>query len=91
MDRRRALATVVSLTIGATGIAAAVGATTRVFNVAEASPGVGRVSPVDAPTSPPVVDPPVVTRVTVNPSRSRPRANGAAIASSSSTMSRCTG
>ena len=46
MDRRRALATVASVTFGAVAIAAAVGATTRVFNVAEASPGVGRVRPV---------------------------------------------
>ncbi len=60
MDRRRALASVASLTIAAAGITAAVGATTRVFNVAEASPGVGRVSPVDAPTPPSVVEPPVV-------------------------------
>ncbi len=56
MDRRRALATVASLTIGATAIAGAVGATTRVFNVAEASPGVGRVSPVSTSTRPPVIE-----------------------------------
>ena len=56
MDRRRALATVAAVTFGATAIAAAVGATTRVFNVAEASPGVGRVSPVSTPTLPPVVE-----------------------------------
>jgi hypothetical protein len=60
MDRRRVLATVASLTIGAAGITAAVGATTRVFNVAEASPGVGRVSPVGAPSTANTVGPPVV-------------------------------
>jgi|SRR6476659_8780581 len=56
MDRRRTLATVASLTIGAGAIVAAVGATTRVFDVAEASPGVGRVSPVSTPTLPPVIE-----------------------------------
>jgi hypothetical protein len=56
MDRRRALATVASLTVGATAVAAAVGATTHVFNVAEASPGVGRISPVSPATLPPVIE-----------------------------------
>jgi len=54
MERRRALATIASVAFGAVAIAAAVGATTRVFNVAEASPGVGRVSPVATPA--PVVE-----------------------------------
>jgi hypothetical protein len=56
MDRRRALATFASVTLGAAAITAAVGATTQVFNVAEASPGVGRVSPVSTPTLPPVIE-----------------------------------
>jgi hypothetical protein len=56
MPPRRALATVAAVTLGATAIGAAVCATTRVFNVAEASPRVGRVSPVSTPAVPPIIE-----------------------------------
>jgi hypothetical protein len=56
MDRRRAFATVAAIVCSGTALAVAVGATTRVFNAAEASPGVGRISPVRAATGPPIVE-----------------------------------
>ena len=58
MDRRRALATAAAVGLSITGLAVAVGATTQVFTAADASPNVGRVSPVSRS-----VDPEVETHV----------------------------
>lgn len=54
MDRRRALAAAAAVALSITGLAVAVGATTQVFTAADASPDVGRVSPVSQPANPPV-------------------------------------
>ena len=58
MDRRWALAATAAVGLSITGLAVAVGATTQVFTAADASPNVGRVSPVSRP-----VDPDVETHV----------------------------
>ncbi len=54
MDRRRALAAAAAVALSITGLAVAIGATTQVFTAADASPDVGRVSPVSQPADPPV-------------------------------------
>ena len=56
MNRRSALAAAAAISLSITGIAAAAGATMHVFDTAEASPNVGKVSPVDTTTRPPAVE-----------------------------------
>ncbi len=56
MNRRSALAAAAAISLSITGIAAAAGATMHVFDTAEASPNVGKVSPVDTTTPPSVVE-----------------------------------
>ena len=56
MNRRTALAAAAAVSLSITGLAAAAGATMHVFDAAEASPNVGKVSPVSTPTLPPVVE-----------------------------------
>ena len=56
MNRRTALAAAAAVSLSITGLAAAAGATMHVFDAAEASPNVGKVSPVSIPTRPPVVE-----------------------------------
>ena len=46
MNRRNALAAAAAISLSITGLAAAAGATMHVFDVADASPNVGKVSPV---------------------------------------------
>ena len=56
MNRRTALAAAAALSLSITGLAAAAGATMHVFDAADASPNVGKVSPVSTITRPPVVE-----------------------------------
>ena len=56
MNRRSALAAAAAISLSITGIAAAAGATMHVFDTAEASPNVGKVSPVSTTTPPPAVE-----------------------------------
>ena len=56
MHRRNALAAAAAISLSITGLAAAAGATMHVFDVADASPNVGKVSPVTTSTAPPEVE-----------------------------------
>ena len=56
MNRRTALAAAAALSLSITGLAAAAGATMHVFDAADASPNVGKVSPVSTTTRPPVIE-----------------------------------
>ena len=56
MNRRSALAAAAAISLSITGIAAAAGATMHVFDAAEASPNLGKVSPVSTTTRPPTVE-----------------------------------
>ncbi len=56
MNRRSALAAAAAISLSITGIAAAAGATMHVFDAAEASPNVGKVSPVSTTTRPPEIE-----------------------------------
>jgi hypothetical protein len=56
MNRRTALAAAAAVSLSITGLAAAAGATMHVFDVADASPNVGKVSPVSTTTLPPEVE-----------------------------------
>ena len=56
MNRRSALAAAAAISLSITGIAAAAGATMHVFDTAEASPNVGKISPVSTTTRPPAVE-----------------------------------
>ena len=53
MNRRNALAAAAAISLSITGLAAAAGATMHVFDVADASPNVGKVSPVNTSTTRP--------------------------------------
>ena len=62
MNRRSALAAAAALSLSITGLAAAAGATMHVFDAAEASPNVGKLSPVsNTTTGPPETEPHVLT------------------------------
>ena len=62
MNRRSALAAAAALSLSITGLAAAAGATMHVFDAAEASPNVGKISPVSTTTTaPPEIERHVVT------------------------------
>ena len=56
MNRRSALAAAAAISLSITGLAAAAGATMHVFDAAEASPNIGKVSPVSTTPQPPVVE-----------------------------------
>lgn len=56
MNRRTALAAAAAVSLSITGLAAAAGATMHVFDAADASPNVGKVSPVSTTSRPPVVE-----------------------------------
>ena len=56
MNRRSALAAAAAISLSITGIAAAAGATMHVFDAAEASPNLGKVSPVSTTTRPPAIE-----------------------------------
>lgn len=52
MNRRTALASAAAISLSLTGIAVAAGATMHVFQAADASPNIGKVSPVSTTTQP---------------------------------------
>ncbi len=52
MNRRTALAGAAAISLSLTGIAVAAGATMHVFQAADASPNIGKVSPVSTTTQP---------------------------------------
>ena len=56
MNRRSALAAAAAISLSITGLAAAAGATMHVFDAAEASPNIGKVSPVSTTTRPPEIE-----------------------------------
>ncbi len=80
MNRRTALAGAAAISLSLTGIAVAAGATMHVFQAADASPNIGKVSPVSTATLPPevehhvvdVVDPPVPAPLVPAPASAGP-------------------